>query len=288
MLYFLQLNKQYLLQLAAGGATRNALTKDMIGNLELELPSLEQQKRVVSLLDDIQAKIKENKKINDNLYEIASTLFTHYLEHEKENVKYTTIDQVSDVKGGKRLPKGINLISEVNTHPYIRVRDLNNVIYVVQASDFEYVDDETQKSIARYIVQMGDVLISIVGTIGLTAIVDKSLDSANLTENCVKLNNLRGICPEYLLLFLRSDEGQSEIIKGTVGAVQAKLPIKNIQSIHIPILSDKGMKQLKEKIQPIFTVIASNTAENINLSNLRDSLLPKLMSGELDTSDINI
>lgn len=180
------------------------------------------------------------------------------------------------------------MISEVNTHPYIRVRDLNNVIYVVQTSDFEFVDDETQKSIARYIVQMGDVLISIVGTIGLTAIVDKSLDSANLTENGVKLNNLRGICPEYLLLFLRSDEGQSEIIKGTVGAVQAKLPIKNIQSIHIPILSDKVMKQLKEKIQPIFTVIASNTAENINLSNLRDSLLPKLISGELDTSDINI
>lgn len=226
--------------------------------------------------------------VNENLYELANSLFNNYLEQEEANVKYTTIDHISSIKGGKRLPKGINLISEANTHPYIRVRDLNNVTYVVQTSDFEYVDDETQKSISRYIVQTGDVLISIVGTIGLTAIVDVSLDCANLTENCVKLNDLKGISPEYLLLFLRSNEGQAEIIKGTVGAVQAKLPIKNIQSIRIPILPDIEMESLKEKLQPIFAVIASNTAENLKLNNIRDSFLPKLMSGEIDVSDVSI
>ena len=68
ILYYLQVNKLYLLQLAAGGATRNALTKDMIKNLELELPPLDEQKRIVSLLNVIQSKIKKNYRINKNLH----------------------------------------------------------------------------------------------------------------------------------------------------------------------------------------------------------------------------
>lgn len=67
LLYYLQMNKNYLLQMASGGATRNALTKEMINNLELELPTVEKQKQIVSLLDDIQEKIKVNTEINNNL-----------------------------------------------------------------------------------------------------------------------------------------------------------------------------------------------------------------------------
>lgn len=67
LLYYLQLNKEYLLQLASGGATRNALTKDMINNLELELPTIEEQQKVVAVLDDIQKKIDFNNAINENL-----------------------------------------------------------------------------------------------------------------------------------------------------------------------------------------------------------------------------
>ena len=67
LLYFLQLNKEYLLQLAAGGATRNALTKEMINNLELELPSIEDQQKITAILDDIQARMDCNNAINENL-----------------------------------------------------------------------------------------------------------------------------------------------------------------------------------------------------------------------------
>ena len=67
ILYFLQMSKPYLLQLAAGGATRNALTKGMIEDLEIEIPYIQEQKRIVSLLDDIQRKIRVNEGINDNL-----------------------------------------------------------------------------------------------------------------------------------------------------------------------------------------------------------------------------
>ena len=64
ILYFLQMIKPYLLQIAAGGATRNALTKSMIENLELEVPDILSQKKIVSVLDDIQGKIRDNNEIN--------------------------------------------------------------------------------------------------------------------------------------------------------------------------------------------------------------------------------
>lgn len=199
-----------------------------------------------------------------------------------------SIEELADVKGGKRLPKSVNLQTIPNAHPYIRIRDLNDSWIIQLNSAFEYVDDETQKSIERYIVDEKDVLISIVGTIGLSAMVHSSLDKANLTENCVKLTNLKGVSPEYLLLYIRSQAGQNAIAQGTVGAVQPKLPIKNIQAIKVPIIEDEKMQKLNAIIQTFFDHIADNLAENIRLAKLRDSLLPKLMSGELDVSDLDI
>ena len=67
ILYFLQWRKNYLLQLASAGATRNALTKGMIEQLEIDLPSLDDQQKVVAILDSLQSKIQTNQKINDNL-----------------------------------------------------------------------------------------------------------------------------------------------------------------------------------------------------------------------------
>ena len=67
ILYFLQWRKGYLLQLASAGATRNALTKGMIEQLEINLPSMNEQKKIVAILDSIQQKIQLNQKINDNL-----------------------------------------------------------------------------------------------------------------------------------------------------------------------------------------------------------------------------
>ena len=245
----------------------------------------ETQERIARFLLNIDEKIKVNGKINKNLEQQAEAIFQSILSNAVTTVN---LGEIADVKGGKRLPKGVNLIDIQNTHPYIRVRDLNNVLFASLTPDYAYVDEETQKSISRYIVSTGDVLISIVGTIGLTAIVDSTLDKANLTENCVKVTNLKHITPEYLLLYLRSQLGREAITKGTVGAVQQKLPIKNIQAIPIPLLSEKDKNTLLCTLDSIFAEISINVIQSAKLSSLRDTLLPRLMSGELDVSDIDL
>ncbi|WP_036598699.1 restriction endonuclease subunit S, partial [Oribacterium sp. oral taxon 078] len=171
-----------------------------------------------------------------------------------------------DVKGGKRLPKGKKLAGFPTAHPYIRIRDIDKSKVLQLTADYEYVDDETQKEISRYIVSKGDILISVVGTIGLVGIVGDTLDGANQTENCDKLTNFRNIDRDFLYYYLVSHLGQGEIAKGTVGAVQPKLPLKNIQdfTVRFPSL------QTQEKIASVLTAlddkIEKNTEVNENLA----------------------
>ena len=175
------------------------------------------------------------------------------------------LGEVANVKGGKRIPKGIGLINIPNGHPYIRVRDLNNKRLLELDNSYEYVDNETQKVISKYTVKTGDVVLSIVGTIGLVAIVGRTLDGANLTENCVKLSSFHGVNRDFLYYYLRSDCGQQEIRCGTVGAVQAKLPIKNIQNIAINLPDYTTQERIVSLLLSIDRKIELNQKINDNL-----------------------
>ena len=175
------------------------------------------------------------------------------------------LGEVANVKGGKRIPKGIGLMNIPNGHPYIRVRDLNNKRLLELDNSYEYVDNETQKVISKYTVKTGDVVLSIVGTIGLVAIVGRTLDGANLTENCVKLSSFHGVNRDFLYYYLRSDCGQQEIRCGTVGAVQAKLPIKNIQNIAINLPDYTTQERIASLLLSIDRKIELNQKINDNL-----------------------
>ena len=187
--------------------------------------------------------------------------------------KEVRLGDVCEIKGGKRLPKGVNLITQKNSHPYIRVRDLGKSKTIELNSSYEYVDEITQKQIQRYITQKGDILISIVGTIGLIAIVGGSLDGANLTENCVKLVKLDKIDSEYLYYYLKSPFGQQNISRGTVGAVQAKLPIKNIQEFSIicpELISDQ--RRIASILSSLDRKIELNNKINADLEEMAQAI----------------
>jgi len=248
---------------------------------------------IADTLSALDARIAENRAINNHLEQMAQAIFKSWFVDfepfggvQPSEWQDSNIGAVSDVKGGKRLPKGENLTTTSNSHPYIRVRDMNDTLFVQMTSAIEYVPDEIQLGISRYIVAFDDIIISIVGTIGLVCIVHPSLDKANLTENCVKLTNCRGVTPSWLYLFLTSDGGQEQIRNVTVGAVQPKLPIKNIQSISFALPPLKTMEEFDGVVAGLLEHIANNCAENARLVEIRDTLLPRLMSGELSVADL--
>ena len=151
------------------------------------------------------------------------------------------LKNIVQIKSGKRMPKGTFLSNVKNSHPYIKVKDMQDFKTKLNDS-FEYVPDDIFPKISKYIVNTGNVILSIVGTIGNVSLIDKTLNNASLTENCVKLIPNDTLLSEYLYYFLISPKGKAEIEKGIIGSTQPKLPFYNIEQINIPLI-DKTAQQ---------------------------------------------
>ena len=180
------------------------------------------------------------------------------------------LKDIVKIKGGKRLPKGENLQTLPNSHPYIRVKDMKDKYIVLD--ELEYVPDDVFLKIKNYIVSENDVLISIVGTIGEVCIIDKKLDGASQTENCAKLSGIDAIDAQYLYYFLKSTLGQEEIKKAIVGAVQPKLPLYGIENIEIDWKDRSKRESIVNSLATIDDKIHLNTQTNQTLEQIAQAI----------------
>ena len=264
------------------GSAREYCRVVNISEIEIEYPDLDEQRRIVNEYDVIRNRIALKRRINDNLESIAQSVFqeqfaSFYRSDELPNgYSFAGLDSICTVKGGKRLPADCELLDTPTKHPYIRVRDVGNSRYVCLTDQFQYIDEETHSAISRYIVNTDDIIISIVGTIGLLGKIHSSLDNANLTENCVKLTNIHTVTSDYLYYTLCYKKQAKEIELLTVGAVQAKLPIYNIQSIKILVPPKEAIEDFQNKLNVLNEQIEANTIEINKLYELQSLLLAKL------------
>jgi type I restriction enzyme S subunit len=264
------------------GSAREVFDWDELCNVQLPIPSIDRQCEIVSEYETLSNRIRLNEQMIANLEETAQALYRKMFVDgvDKENLpegwRKGKLGEIADIKGGKRLPKGEELQMTKNTHPYIKVADMSINKYVILNSSFQYVSDNVQRSIQKYIVNTNDIILSIVGTIGNVNVVEESLNNANLTENCVKLNNLRGVSNHYLYAFLTSVEGKFAIEQNTVGGVQGKLPIYNIEKIELLIPSKDAIKEFNMKVGLIDTDAKLRQKENVTLTELQSLLLARM------------
>jgi type I restriction enzyme S subunit len=266
---------------STGSATEFFNWEDMCA-VPFEIPPMDFQQLVVNAYKVLNERIETKQKINDNLEETAQLLFQEqfaafYNENElPDGYSIATLDSLCSIKGGKRLPADGELLDTPTAHPYIRVRDLGSNRYVCLTNQFQYIDEETHSAISRYIVNTNDIVISIVGTIGLIGKIHTSLNNANLTENCVKLANIHTVTPDYLYYTLCYKKQIKEIELLTVGAVQSKLPMYNIQSMKILVPSTEVIEDFQHKFDIFNEQIEANTIEIQRLYELQAVLLAKL------------
>ena len=264
------------------GSVREIFDWDELCKVELPVPSIDKQRSIVKAYQTITERIELKRRINDNLEATAQAVFqdqfASYYGCDKlpEGYSIVSLDSLCTVKGGKRLPADCELLDDPTEHPYIRVRDVGGSRYVCLTDQFQYIDEETHQAISRYIVNTGDIVISIVGTIGLLGKIHSSLDKANLTENCVKLAGIHTVTSDYLYYTLCYKKQIKEIDLLTVGAVQAKLPMYNIQSMKILVPPAKVIRDFQKKMNALDEQIEANTMEIQKLNELRSVLLVKL------------
>ena len=266
----------------AVGGVRGSLEWNDFCDMQIPVPAIEKQREIVAEYNTLATRIETNKKPIATLEQTAQTLYRHTFidnidpNNLPEGWRMGTLGEVCSIKGGKRLPKGEELVDTPNSHPYIRVADMCDERFVSLNDDFLYVEDEIQKEIKRYIVNAGDVIISIVGTIGNVNIVDETLDNANLTENCVKLVNLQGISSYYLYALLTSPKGIDAINEGIVGGVQSKLPLYNIERIPVVLADKETMDDLSHQSAVLSDSVRLKMRENISLKSMQTLLLSKM------------
>ena len=282
MMWFRRPEFDRICWLHTDGSVRGGIIWEDICGLELPILSIDEQLEIVESYKVITERIALKRKINDNLEATAQTVFQEqfasYYGSDKLPNEYSIVrlDTLCTVKGGKRLPANCELLNTPTEHPYIRVRDIGSSRYVCLTDQFQYIDEEAHSAISRYTVNTGDIVISIVGTIGLLGKVHSSLDKANLTENCVKLADIHTVTSDYLYYTLCYKKQIKEIDLLTVGAVQAKLPMYNIQSMKILVPPSEVIEEFQNRMDILNEQIEANTVEIQRLYELQATLLARL------------
>lgn len=195
----------------------------------------------------------------------------------------TTIQDVAEVKGGKRLPKGKALTDQKTPHAYIRVTDMNNGS--IDQSDIRYIDEETYKEISNYFISKDDLYISIAGTIGLVGDIPNELDGANLTENAAKICSLIGVEKHYLKYVLNSLIAKEQFEDKVTSSGQPKLALFRIRDCKFPLPPLAEQQVIADKLDTLLAQVESIKArlERIPeiLKQFRQSVLAAAVSGKL-------
>lgn len=275
LLYFLQWKKKYLLQLASAGATRNALTKSMIEQLEIELPTIEQQRKIAGVLDKIQEKIKLNQKINDNLEQQAAALFSSLYNRSNTEVRYTDLIQI--LGGGT--PKTGETAYWNGNIAFFTPKDVGTPYTFITEKT---ITEEGLSHCNSRLYPVNTVFVTARGTVGKVGLSGVPMA---MNQSCYALV---GKETHQLLVYFYTLKAVDRLKHKASGAVFDAITTRDFDSEQIMKLSDDDAKAFLCVAEPMFQEILNNGIENLQLSTLRDFLLPKLMSGEIDVSSVQL
>lgn len=220
-----------------------SLNTTSINNVDIALPSKEEQTKIASFLSAVDEKItqltQKHELLNQYKQGMMQKLFSQQIRFKADDGsefgdwEIKSIKDVADVKGGKRIPKGYALVNENTGHPYITVSDMNRS-YSIDRTNIRYVPLEVVDTIKRYTITDKDIFISVAGTLGIIGKIPTEFNGANLTENADKLTNLK--CHQDFLIYLLDSGYLSELIESTATtSAQPKLALYAIEQLEIQI-----------------------------------------------------
>ena len=200
--------------------------------------------------------------------------------------EWVRLGSILKVKGGKRLPKEHNLTDVPTNHIYIRVTDMKN--HTIYSDKLKYITESTYQLIKNYIINKEDLYLTIAGTIGNIGIVPDKFDGMNLTENAVKLTDIR-INKYYLLHIICSNYIQNKFVDKTNKVAQPKLAIERILTTLLPLPPIEEQQRIVDKIKELEPYIkeydvAYEKIEKLNNNfpdQLKKSILQEAVQGKL-------
>ena len=286
-LYLYYLLKTIPLASYGGGSAVPTLNRNHIHPIEIKhTPSLEEQRRIAGILGAIDDKIENNRRINTSLELQAQALFNNLMSNS--NLEYKLIADIDHIIETGRRPKGgvANITSGVPSIGAENIKGLGKYDY----SKTKYITAEFAETLKKGIIKGYELLIYKDGGKPGYFIPNFSIFGEGFPYDNMTLN-------EHVFLLDFGNKGynffayfymQTEEVMKYLNAQGSKAAIpginrNDVENISIPTIENEAVKEFCERIEPIITSILVNSKESSRLATLRDTLLPKLMNGEIKT-----
>ena len=243
--------------------------------IEVTLPELSIQKRVVEIITTIQRKIENNQELNDNLEQQAAALFSSLYNRSNTEVRYTDLIQI--LGGGT--PKTGETAYWNGNIAFFTPKDVGTPYTFITEKT---ITEEGLSHCNSRLYPVNTVFVTARGTVGKVGL--SGIPMA-MNQSCYALV---GKETHQLLVYFYTLKAVDRLKHKASGAVFDAITTRDFDSEQIMKLSDDDAKAFLCIAEPMFQEMLNNSIENLRLSTLRDFLLPKLMSGEIDVSSVQL
>lgn len=283
--YFtLESTKQFVRGIATG-ATMPSINTKFMGEVPIAYPPIDEQRKIATVLSALDNKIELNDKINNNLAEQSQAIFAEFMcKYPYVLSPLGDMAEIIDCLHSQK-PKSVN----DTTYQLLQLNNITDSGFLDLSSKYYISKSDYENWTRKCEIVEGDCVITNVGRIGAVSQAPNGTHAAmgrNMT--CIRLRKDKPFY-SYLITALLSPHIRREIMKNTdEGTRMGALNVKNIPLLLFPMFAPPTMNALEDLLSPIRKAIEQNYLSNQTLSLLRDSLLPRLMSGELDVSNIEL
>ena len=292
MMWFRRPEFDRICWLHTDGSVRGGITWEDICRLELPVPPIEEQRKIVTAYQTITDRIELKKRINENLAETVKTVFkSWFIDFTALDCTELTQSQYDEIPSGWHYELLGNLCECVTkgTTPTTLGKDFTeeginfikgesiNDDHSFNKSMFSHIDEETDRLLQRSRIKENDIVFTIAGTLGKFALVDKSVVPAN-TNQAVAIIRTNAIEAELLYSYFLGDWQVEFYKKNVQQAVQANLSLTTIKDLPILLADTKSQERYFSIVKPMLNAIKSNFAEIEQLAELQNQLLTQLSS----------
>lgn len=259
------------------GSGQPSIKKTDVENMNIDLKDINYQKKVSKILSNIDKKIELNNKLNNNLYEICNSIYHSFLDKYSNLIIDTKLVDIAKKVITGKTPSTKNEEFWNGNIPFITIPDMHNQVFTINT------ERTISKLGAKSIIPKNSIAVSCIATVGLVSITTEE-SQTNQQINSIIINNDYDLY--YLFEFLSE---QAEYLKNIAGgSTTYNINKKTFENIVIPYLPENLLKKFNDQVSCLFERIKENQIENKNLEQLRDTLLPKLMNGEINLDNVEI
>lgn len=271
------------------GATRGNINAKTYGDMEIELPSRKVQDKIVSILSSLDRKIELNNKINADLEEMAQAIFKNWFVDFEPFKDGKFVDSELGM-----IPEGwkVGTLGDITKNKSAKVKERNDVKVLSPVTTGELVLSEEyftkqvfSSSIAKYkIVNKGDFAYN-PARVNIGSLGRNEFDFDGCVSPVYVVFSVLDGYENYFDLFRKTDFFKDSVASLAIGGVRQSLSYDDLSSIEVIIPSENAVEEFNNLYNQMKKTIKANKLENSRLSLLRDTLLPRLMSGELEVPE---